>query len=66
MQNQCRLVGREHERESRDRSQPDAIERLQKAEIVATSIAVTPAVAYNLKRIAAPVNAAKPNVWPNE
>ena len=42
------------------------IERLQKAEMVATSIAVTPAVAYSRKRIAAPVKAANPSVWPNE
>ena len=45
---------------------PMPIERLQKAEIVATSIAVTLAVEYNLKRMAAPVKAANPRVWPNE
>ena len=45
---------------------PMPVDRLQKAETVATSIAVTPAVAYSRKRIAAPVKAAKPSVWPNE
>ena len=41
-------------------------DRLQKAEMVATSMAVTPAVAYRRKRMAAPVKAAKPSVWPKE
>jgi hypothetical protein len=45
---------------------PMPIERLQKAETVATSIAVTPAVAYRRNRIAAPVKAANPSVCPNE
>ena len=39
---------------------------LQKAEMVATSTAVTLAVEYNLKRIAAPVKAANPRVCPKE
>jgi len=45
---------------------PIPTERLQNAEMAATSIAETPAVAYRRKRIAAPVNAANPSVWPNE
>ena len=45
---------------------PMPSERLQKAVMVATSMAVMPALAYNRKRIAAPVKAANPSVWPNE
>jgi hypothetical protein len=45
---------------------PIPMDRLQKAEIVATSTAVTLAVEYNLKRMAAPVKAANPRVWPKE
>ncbi len=41
---------------------PMPSERLQNAEIVATSTAVRPAVAYSRKRIAPPVKAANPSV----
>ena len=40
------------------------IERLANAAMVATSTAVTPALAYRRKRIAPPVKAEKPSVWP--
>ena len=42
------------------------MERLANAAMVATSTAVTPALAYRRKRIAPPVKAAKPSVWPKE
>src|SRR3954471_855919 len=42
---------------------PMPMERLLNAEIVATSMAVTLAVEYSLKRMAAPVKAANPRVW---
>ena len=47
-------------------ARPIPSDRLQKAVTVATSIALSPAVTYRRKRMAAPVKTAKPSVCPKE